>query len=308
MPARAARARGQQELLGRQAPAQDRQARAAAACPSRPRGWPRCAAARWTGSRCRRPTRSRSSRAAGFSIAMNSYPHNWTHTLRLDKEPWSNKLVRKAANYAIDRVGICKSLLNDTCIPATGVVYKGHPWFGKPKEIYDYNPAKAKDLLSQAGLRREQASRQGGAPDLHLGLGPDAAAGHERADPEEPQGRGHRRRPAAGGVEHAAHPLARRLQDPGERGPQRLEHLVELPRAVERLRAVLPQQVGGAGLGQHDALHQPEADKLIDEAERTFDVAKQNEHPGQAARDDRGRRAVDLRRARPEPARAVARR
>ena len=37
---------------------------------------------------------------------MNSYPHNWTHTLRLDKEPWSNKLVRKAANYAIDRQAI----------------------------------------------------------------------------------------------------------------------------------------------------------------------------------------------------------
>ena len=89
---------------------------------------------------------------------MNRYPHNWTHTLRLDKEPWSNKLVRKAANYAIDRVGICKSLLNDTCIPATGVVYKGHPWFGKPKEIYEYNPAKAKELLQAGRLRRHQAS------------------------------------------------------------------------------------------------------------------------------------------------------
>ena len=91
-------------------------------------------------------------KGGGFTIALNSYPHNWTHTLRLDKEPWNNKLVRKAANYAIDRVGICKSLLNDTCIPATGVVYKGHPWFGKPKEIYDYNPAKAKELLRQAGF------------------------------------------------------------------------------------------------------------------------------------------------------------
>ncbi len=91
-------------------------------------------------------------KGGGFQIAMNSYPHNWTHTLRLDKGPWNNKLVRKAANYAVDRVGICKSLLNDTCIPATGVVYKGHPWFGKPKETYDYNPAKARELLRQAGF------------------------------------------------------------------------------------------------------------------------------------------------------------
>lgn len=91
-------------------------------------------------------------KGAGFQIVTNTYPHNWTHTLRLDKEPWNNKLVRKAANYAIDRAGICKNLLNDTCVPATGVVYKGHPWFGKPKETYEYNPAKAKELLRQAGF------------------------------------------------------------------------------------------------------------------------------------------------------------
>ena len=70
----------------------------------------------------------------------------------MDKEPWNNKLVRKAANYAIDRVGICKSLLNDTCVPGTGVAYRGHPWFGNPKEVYEYNPAKAKELLRQAGF------------------------------------------------------------------------------------------------------------------------------------------------------------
>jgi peptide/nickel transport system substrate-binding protein len=90
-------------------------------------------------------------KGAGFQVVTNSYPHNWTHTLRLDKAPWDNKLVRKAANYAIDRVGICKALLNDTCIPATSIVYKGHPWFGNPKEIYEYNPAKARELLKQAG-------------------------------------------------------------------------------------------------------------------------------------------------------------
>jgi ABC-type transport system substrate-binding protein len=91
-------------------------------------------------------------KGSGFRIVTNKYPHNWTHTLRLDKEPWNNKLVRKAANYAIDRVGICKSLLNDTCVPATGVVYKGHPWFGSAKETYEYNPARAKELLRQAGF------------------------------------------------------------------------------------------------------------------------------------------------------------
>jgi peptide/nickel transport system substrate-binding protein len=90
-------------------------------------------------------------RQAGFQIFLRSYPHNWTHTLNLTKPPWDNKLVRQAANYAIDREGLCKSLLNGTCIPCIGVVYPGHPWFGNPKVRYEYNPAKAKELLKQAG-------------------------------------------------------------------------------------------------------------------------------------------------------------
>ncbi|MBI3325814.1 MAG: ABC transporter substrate-binding protein, partial [Nitrospinae bacterium] len=83
-------------------------------------------------------------RQAGFQIMLRPYPHNWMHTLNLTRPPWDNKLLRQAANYAIDREGICKSLLNGTCIPAIGEVYPGHPWFGNPKQRYEYNPAKAK--------------------------------------------------------------------------------------------------------------------------------------------------------------------
>jgi peptide/nickel transport system substrate-binding protein len=90
-------------------------------------------------------------RQAGYQIILRSYPHNWTYSLNLSKPPWDNKLVRQAANYAIDREGLCKSLLNGTCIPGIGVVYPGHPWFGNPKVRYEYNPAKAKELLKQAG-------------------------------------------------------------------------------------------------------------------------------------------------------------
>jgi peptide/nickel transport system substrate-binding protein len=90
-------------------------------------------------------------RQAGFQIILRSYPHNWTYSLNLSKAPWDNKLVRQAANYAIDREGICKSLLNDTCAPAISEVYAGHPWFGNPKVRYEYNPARARELLKQAG-------------------------------------------------------------------------------------------------------------------------------------------------------------
>src|SRR5215831_16381649 len=87
-------------------------------------------------------------RQAGFQIFLRSYPHNWTHTLNLSRPPWDNKAVRQAANYAIDREGLCKSLLNDTCIPAIGEIYPGHPWFGNPTQRYEYNPTKARELLN----------------------------------------------------------------------------------------------------------------------------------------------------------------
>jgi peptide/nickel transport system substrate-binding protein len=90
-------------------------------------------------------------RQAGFQIFLRPYPHIWPYILNMSQSPWDNKLVRQAANYAIDREGLCKSLLNGTCIPATGVIYPGHPWFGHPKQTYEYNPAKAKELLRQAG-------------------------------------------------------------------------------------------------------------------------------------------------------------
>ena len=47
-------------------------------CPRRTRASPRCAPARSTGSRRRRPTPFPRSRGAGFTIVTNAYPHNWT--------------------------------------------------------------------------------------------------------------------------------------------------------------------------------------------------------------------------------------
>ncbi|HXH13561.1 MAG TPA: ABC transporter substrate-binding protein [Alphaproteobacteria bacterium] len=96
-------------------------------------------------------------RQAGFQIFLRSYPHVWPYSLNLQVEPWNNKLVRQAANYAIDREGICKALLNDTCTPATGVVYPGHPWFGNPKMRYEYDPKRAKELMKQAGYDGKRA-------------------------------------------------------------------------------------------------------------------------------------------------------
>ena len=88
---------------------------------------------------------------AGFQIILRPYPHVWPYSFNMTRPPWDNKLVRQAANYAIDREGICHSLLNSTCAPAIAEVYPGHPWFGNPQVRYEYNPSRAQELLKQAG-------------------------------------------------------------------------------------------------------------------------------------------------------------
>jgi ABC-type transport system substrate-binding protein len=37
------------------------------------------------------------------------------------------------------------------CAPVISEGYPSHPWFGKPKIRYAHNPARAKELLKQAG-------------------------------------------------------------------------------------------------------------------------------------------------------------
>lgn len=87
----------------------------------------------------------------GFQIIVRPYPHSRPFFLHSNVEPWNNKLVWQAANHAIDRDGMCKALLNDTCMAAVGVVYPGHPWFVEPQQRYTYDTAKARALLVQAG-------------------------------------------------------------------------------------------------------------------------------------------------------------
>lgn len=90
-------------------------------------------------------------KGAGFQVLTNPYPHSLPYVLNTKEGPWSNKLVRQAANYAIDREGISKDLLNGASTPATQFVYKGNPWYSDKAPVYNYDPEKAKQLLAQAG-------------------------------------------------------------------------------------------------------------------------------------------------------------
>src|SRR5262245_53628432 len=88
-----------------------------------------------------------------------------------------------------------------------------------------------------------------------------------------------------------------------ERGSQRAQHLVQLPGALQRLRALLPLEVGAADIGEHHAVRQPGVRQAVGRGGAHVRPRQAGRDPGEGARTGGGRGAVDLRRARPQPAR-----
>jgi peptide/nickel transport system substrate-binding protein len=66
------------------------------------------------------------------------------------KSPWADKRVRLAANHAIDRKAISDAETVGASPPTGNIVPKGFE-FALPLEPYPYDPAKAKQLLAEAG-------------------------------------------------------------------------------------------------------------------------------------------------------------
>lgn len=102
------------------------------------------------------PLRSRTDAASAAKL-----PHVRVHTqpsmsvqtlgMRVTMEPFTDKRVRQAVNYAIDK----KALVRDLLQGYGSVVYEPiHPmmWaYTEDVEHYDYNPERAKALLEEAG-------------------------------------------------------------------------------------------------------------------------------------------------------------
>jgi peptide/nickel transport system substrate-binding protein len=88
----------------------------------------------------------------GAQVDTNSYDHIWYWILDQSKAPWNNVLVRQAANYAINRQAIAEDLLHGTAGPAYQAAPKGTLAYDPSGNLYSYDPAKAKQLLAEAGL------------------------------------------------------------------------------------------------------------------------------------------------------------
>lgn len=66
------------------------------------------------------------------------------------KSPWADRRVRLAANYAIDRKGLSEAETLGASPPTGSIVPRSFE-FALPLEPYPYDPAKAKQLLAEAG-------------------------------------------------------------------------------------------------------------------------------------------------------------
>jgi peptide/nickel transport system substrate-binding protein len=91
-------------------------------------------------------------KANNFQVLLKQYPHAIVLILNCSVEPFNNPKAREALQYAIDKDSMCNSLLNHCATPAYQWMYPGHPWFNaEVGKRYSYDPAKAKQLLADAG-------------------------------------------------------------------------------------------------------------------------------------------------------------
>jgi peptide/nickel transport system substrate-binding protein len=68
-----------------------------------------------------------------------------------DPSPFLDERVRKAASLAVDRVGICKNIINDGAEPWGGFLAPYHLGYNKNRKPDPYDPQRAKKLLAEAG-------------------------------------------------------------------------------------------------------------------------------------------------------------
>ncbi|WP_172300334.1 ABC transporter substrate-binding protein [Pseudoruegeria sp. HB172150] len=88
-----------------------------------------------------------------FTVVEQAGPHVWFLILNAKEGPFAEKLVRQAANYAINKEAIVNDVLEGTADVAAGPTPPAFAWaYNDSLEPYAYDPEKAKELLAEAGV------------------------------------------------------------------------------------------------------------------------------------------------------------
>jgi peptide/nickel transport system substrate-binding protein len=90
---------------------------------------------------------------AGLTVITGPSPTPNAIEINMSRAKFADVRVRQAINYALDRPAIAKAAFGDNCTPNTQLFAKGY-WAYDDAEAgaYGYDPAKAKQLMAQAGL------------------------------------------------------------------------------------------------------------------------------------------------------------
>jgi ABC-type transport system substrate-binding protein len=114
--------------------------------------------------------------AKSSGIAVHAVPASFYGVFLYDRNgalvpALKSQLVRQALNYATDRQGITKALFGDYGVPADEISLPGSDGYD-PSYVnhYPYDPAKAKQLLAQAGYPHGFDITIGASPVLGSGL------------------------------------------------------------------------------------------------------------------------------------------
>ena len=87
-----------------------------------------------------------------FTVFEQAGPHVWFLILNLRDEPFKDKRVRQAANYAINKQALVEDVLQGTATVAAGPTPAAFSWaHNEALEPYPYDPEKARQLIQEAG-------------------------------------------------------------------------------------------------------------------------------------------------------------
>jgi peptide/nickel transport system substrate-binding protein len=88
----------------------------------------------------------------GFEIAEQAGPHVWFLILNTREGPFTDKRVRQAANYAINKEALVNDVLEGTATVAAGPIAPAFAWaYNEDLEPYPHDPDRARQLLEEAG-------------------------------------------------------------------------------------------------------------------------------------------------------------
>jgi peptide/nickel transport system substrate-binding protein len=88
---------------------------------------------------------------ADIEVSQASLPHTWLINLNHRDKPFSDVRVRQAASLAINRESLTRDILKNTALPATQLEGPGGVAHDDALTGWPYDPAKAKQLLADAG-------------------------------------------------------------------------------------------------------------------------------------------------------------